>query len=312
MIMNEDSAWEEPLEIEGLTLYDIHREPVVQNKTEGAVVSRPARSINMELTCPVCLGILHNTMIVMECLHRFCGECIQKCLRVGRKECPSCRIHIPSRRALRPDTNFDSIIAKVYPNLDEYEQHEEKMIEDFNRNRDQNNAFMNATQQGIQNQMLQRRKKTRVMDRGTKATQAASLPPPAPKLKRKSPGDTDNASQSNNIPAPKQTRTEFTEPETGDLVNFVLKRYPQCTAIQDLERTYLRTSCELKIQHMKKFLGLKLSFESYRNLEIIILAGQDPEPKAVLLDDELTLKDVCQHFWDGKNDLVLYFRVSTT
>lgn len=63
---------------------------------------------------------------------------------------------------------------------------------------------------------------------------------------------------------------------------------------------------------MKKFLGLKLSFDSYRNLEIIILAGQDPEPKAVLLDDELTLKDVCQHFWDGKNDLVLYFRVSTT
>lgn len=141
-----------------------------------------------------------------------------------------------------------AVACQVYPNLDEYEQHEEKMIEDFNRNRDQNNAFMSATQQGIQNQMLQRRKKTRVMDRGTKSTQAASQPPPAPKLKRKSSGDSDAASQSNNNPAAKQTRTEFTEPETGDLVNFVLKRYPQCTAIRDLERTYLRTSCELKVR----------------------------------------------------------------
>ena len=54
-----------------------------------------------------------------QCLHRFCSECIQKCLRVGRKECPSCRIHVPSRRSLRYDTNFDAVIGKIYPNLDE-------------------------------------------------------------------------------------------------------------------------------------------------------------------------------------------------
>ena len=54
-----------------------------------------------------------------QCLHRFCSECIQKCLRVGRKECPSCRIHVPSRRSLRYDTNFDAVISKIYPNLDE-------------------------------------------------------------------------------------------------------------------------------------------------------------------------------------------------
>ena len=246
VVYNEDSAYEEQTEIEGLTMYDIYREPRQQvcagmaacdgvrrwragsgrNERErwknlihiaihsialppsnlptppqitdkNIIVNRGLRSINSELTCPICLGILHSTMIVMEvhlfllpalkflhartprrlaqlphtpvclpssqCLHRFCSECIQKCLRVGRKECPSCRIHVPSRRSLRYDTNFDALINKIYPNLEEYEEHEEKMIESFNKNRNLNNAFTQSCRQGIQNQLQHRVLKTRVV-----------------------------------------------------------------------------------------------------------------------------------------------------
>ena len=48
----------------GLTLYDINREPrAVQGAAEaGGVVERPIRALNMELTCPICLGILKNTV----------------------------------------------------------------------------------------------------------------------------------------------------------------------------------------------------------------------------------------------------------
>ena len=71
----------------------------------------------------------------------------------------------------------------------------------------------------------------------------------------------------------------------------------------------------LQIQQLKKYVGLKLRFDSYRNLEIVILAREDPDPKAALLtyvlDDELTLQDVCQSFTDGENDPVLYFRIPT-
>ena len=74
------------------------------------------------------MRILHKTEIVMECLHRFCAlprfkhalsaemprkgtekqqerntlseiagsECIQKCLRVGKNECPSCLTQRPT------------------------------------------------------------------------------------------------------------------------------------------------------------------------------------------------------------------------
>ena len=53
----------------------------------------------------------------IECLHRFCAACIEKSLRLGLKECPTCRERCPSRRFLRPDPNFDALIAVIYPDL---------------------------------------------------------------------------------------------------------------------------------------------------------------------------------------------------
>ena len=76
--------------------------------------------------CPVCMGILRNTWTVMECMHRFCGNCIQRCLRGGKQECPSCRVHVGSRRSLRQDHNFDALIRTVFKNVDAYEAEQNK------------------------------------------------------------------------------------------------------------------------------------------------------------------------------------------
>ena len=55
-----------------------------------------------------------HTRIVRECLHRFCEACIEKCLVQGRrKECPICRVHIPSRRSLAPDPDFDQLMQHI-------------------------------------------------------------------------------------------------------------------------------------------------------------------------------------------------------
>ena len=82
------------------------------------------RQLNTEFKCAVCLGILHDTHATMDCLHRFCLECISKSLRLSKKECPSCRVKCASRRSLRSDSNFETIIRKIYPNLEEYEAKE--------------------------------------------------------------------------------------------------------------------------------------------------------------------------------------------
>ncbi|OIV92229.1 hypothetical protein TanjilG_31148 [Lupinus angustifolius] len=66
----------------------------------------------------------------MECLHRFCRECIDKSMRLGNNECPACRTHCASRRSLRDDPNFDTLIAALYPDIDKYEEEELALHED--------------------------------------------------------------------------------------------------------------------------------------------------------------------------------------
>ncbi|XP_061363507.1 putative E3 ubiquitin-protein ligase RING1b [Gastrolobium bilobum] len=58
----------------------------------------------------------------MECMHRFCRDCIEKSMRLGNNECPACRTHCSSRRSLRDDPNFDALIAILYPDIEKYEQ----------------------------------------------------------------------------------------------------------------------------------------------------------------------------------------------
>ncbi|CAJ1978905.1 unnamed protein product [Sphenostylis stenocarpa] len=72
----------------------------------------------------------------MECLHRFCRECIDKSMRLGNNECPACRTHCASRRSLRDDPNYDALIAALYPDIEKYEEEElEFREEDKNRNK---------------------------------------------------------------------------------------------------------------------------------------------------------------------------------
>lgn len=106
-----------------LSLYELNRDPQQLIIDETEVTVSP-RSINSELTCPICLDLLRSTMTTKECLHRFCYECIITALRSGNKECPTCRKKLVSKRSLRHDPNFDELISKIYPNREAYEAHQ--------------------------------------------------------------------------------------------------------------------------------------------------------------------------------------------
>ncbi|CAM6096783.1 unnamed protein product [Calypogeia fissa] len=101
--------------------------------------------IRKEMQCPICLGIIRKTRTVMECLHRFCRECIDKSMRLGNNECPACRTHCASRRSLRDDPNFDALIAAIYPDLDKYEEEEMMLLEDETRRNKQIQASIAET-----------------------------------------------------------------------------------------------------------------------------------------------------------------------
>ncbi|KAK6149935.1 hypothetical protein DH2020_017460 [Rehmannia glutinosa] len=90
---------------------------------------KTSRSLVIEIRCfffdgLVKAGIIRKTRTVMECLHRFCRECIDKSMRLGNNECPACRTHCASRRSLRDDPNYDALIAALYPDIDKYEEEE--------------------------------------------------------------------------------------------------------------------------------------------------------------------------------------------
>ncbi|CAO2166692.1 unnamed protein product [Urochloa humidicola] len=92
--------------------------------------------LRKEVQCPICLGIIRKTRTVMECLHRFCRDCIDKSMRLGNNECPACRTHCASRRSLRDDPNYDTLIAALYPDIDKYEEEELAFSEqEKNRNK---------------------------------------------------------------------------------------------------------------------------------------------------------------------------------
>ena len=73
-----------------------------------------ADTVDRFLSCPVCLSIMRQPTAT-ECLHRFCSECIETSIRIGKKECPSCRFPISTRRALRRDHNFEALMLTLFP-----------------------------------------------------------------------------------------------------------------------------------------------------------------------------------------------------
>jgi len=73
-----------------------------------------AETLDKYLSCPVCLSVMDQPTAT-ECLHRFCSGCIETALRIGKKECPSCRFPIATRRALRRDRNFEALMRTLYP-----------------------------------------------------------------------------------------------------------------------------------------------------------------------------------------------------
>ena len=67
------------------------------------------------------------------------------------KECPTCRKKLVSRRSLRPDPNFDALISKIYPSREEYEDHQQKVLERITKHHN-SAGFANAIEEGLKEQ----------------------------------------------------------------------------------------------------------------------------------------------------------------
>jgi len=315
---NPVSEWEEIIEVPGLTLFDIHRRPRPINNDSSVRVKIPLKVLNAEFHCPVCLGYMKKTMIVMECLHRFCGQCIQKCLRLGKKECPSCRIHIPSRRSLRPDPNFDELIGQIYGDIDAVEQQDEKEIAKLNRAKNMNNAYAECRRRGIMQQAMHRRKrstssKSKLLASGlarkSNAANGTAVAEDTAKTTQTKGGVLNNqpvAPGRSSIPKGQSFISKLEDPLT---VNCVLRRHPQERMVDRLDREYIRTSGELTMHHLKIFLSRKLSFEPPERFQILTITG---ETSVIVYEDKISLYDIKKSMADAEEETILHFRIAPT
>ena len=97
----------------GLTLYEMHRKPrEITNEAEKKVLFS---EVAPQLCCYLCEGPFVRPYAVMECLHRFCFDCVSKYLRIGRKDCPRCGTRLPSTRFMRPDPATELVISLICP-----------------------------------------------------------------------------------------------------------------------------------------------------------------------------------------------------
>ena len=341
--INPNSEWEEPLEMDGFTLWDIYRPPrKVSDDQAGNAVEIEGRSLNSEFKCPICLGILRETRTVMQCLHRFCSVCIERCLRMNANECPACRTYVPSRRSLRADKNFDDLIQKVYPDIDAYEESESKRIDKLNRARIENQAHTDAQRKGLANQMetrhrLHGRHSRRNNDspyRGLTSKESSEQAPAAnlfasrPRREQSLSNPSSSASREEGASAVNKTvgakrvrpgddGTQYNQTKKANIGKsnkteemwFALRRASGESELSNLQYQWLRTSPFVTVGILKKYLGMKLNI-FHHEAAIFIAKEHSATGMDESLRDNMTvhkLKEIhCST--QGDTNLILSYR----
>ncbi|XP_018609881.1 E3 ubiquitin-protein ligase RING2-A-like [Scleropages formosus] len=271
---NPSKTWE-------LSLYELHRTPqeAIMDGTEIAV---SPRSLHSELMCPICLDMLKNTMTTKECLHRFCSECIVTALRSGNKECPTCRKKLVSKRSLRPDPNFDALISKIYPSRDEYEAHQDRVLERLSRMHNKQ-ALSSSIEEGLKMQALHRAQRVRKQQQESDNTtfsggedncDARSHDSAAPRTSHPSSHATEAGPSRNKRPrasdesCPEMDRGSPTPPPShqhegpGSEIELVFRPHPHLVNTQEYSQTrYVKTTANATVDHLSKYLALRIALE---------------------------------------------------
>jgi len=312
--------------IEGLTLYEMYRKerrPINDEST----ITMPIRILNKDLTCPICLNIIHNTLTVMQCLHRFCNACILKSLRMGKKECPTCRIPCSSKRNLRPDPNFDGLIKVLYPNLEKYEQQEENMLQQIN-----NEYVAKVVAASVEEGMKRQKKQAKRRDKPWAPETVVSREKRDKKKEKESKPKKQKTEHSHatNVPTSEATPLRVPVLLPPAEVNIAVAPHPQEKTLTSLVRPFLRIPAAAAVKHVVRFLALKFPNVDQSTIKVVLgqgindavkfAKGEKPEESGITvqvedlkslhpLSEDIALP-VLREMWNRRDEiLLLYFTI---
>ena len=201
-------------------------------------------------------------------------------MRSGNKECPTCRKKLVSKRSLRPDPNFDQLVEKIFPNREEYEAHQESILDSISRSHSQN--FITSIKDGIKAQMAHAKAVSKKKNNDdfpdsphhTPITGARrdnddyeDGPIPAPKKKKKIKPPTSLNSSVNDDNADDSGASGSATQE----VEIVFKLHPDMlkdvehkeavNAMKDNATRYIKTTSRALVEHLCKYLAMRIALD---------------------------------------------------
>lgn len=97
----------------------------------------PPQLLHPDFLCPICAGYMKKTVLVRQCMHRFCERCITDSISRAKRECPTCRIKIKSRRDWSRDERFDQLMEGILGNVEEQDEREADQNVSWNKGKQQ-------------------------------------------------------------------------------------------------------------------------------------------------------------------------------
>eukprot|EP01122_Echinamoeba_exundans_P012415 TRINITY_DN5179_c0_g1_i2.p2 TRINITY_DN5179_c0_g1~~TRINITY_DN5179_c0_g1_i2.p2 ORF type:complete len:381 (-),score=38.78 TRINITY_DN5179_c0_g1_i2:1373-2515(-) len=308
--------------VESLTPYDVNRKPRPSIEDDKSVTFA-ANHLLPEFRCPLCEGALVKTMTAMECLHRFCNDCISKYIRIGRKECPVCFVKLSSMRVLRPDVAFDGMIQTIFPpqvramplvrreaNLDrkiQLSHHEEEREDEYVGLDDEMSPRKGITKRGTPSKRGRGGKATSVTSHAPLAPSpvaapASPSPPPRSQSPPPAPAVSDkplvNSSGSFALNSPKSQKSMDKQPKSApkrarpkrnpdsDRVVLILKSL--LPSSQPLPHSFLITPARTTVASLKEYISLHVHespADSETRANIVVTVATGSGSKESLPDD---------------------------
>ena len=262
-----------------LAPYDYARAPL--GLVRGKKVYVPVDYLRADVNCAICLNIMDNSAMTLECSHRFCKECIEKSIRLASNDCPTCRGKINTRRSLREDHRLDFLIRAIFGSVPEMEKREEELRKLIVRPNSSKLEIITTTSTSVDRQ-------------SRSSSSSPSVEEPAPKRQKTSPGQL------------------FVG--TADDIMFVLRKHPHSKRPPATKKEYIKAPSRLTVAHMEMFL-LQQFNQHHGNIAAKDLRYEilyyDAEGAWYLLDPSNSVDDLLRKFKRSNRaaDLVLHYCV---
>ena len=348
------SKWAEPIRnYTKLTLWDENRPlreiiPEVDPESNATnIVEISHTSISKEFQCGVCLGLMEDTHITIDCLHRFCKVCIETALRQQNSKCPQCRHPIPSKRSTRADTAFDDFIRKLKkgsssPRFDEkkfdktdvkeYQRlHEIRKKELREKSRSVAGTHVSTNDSNSNN--YGHRSSSRGTSRKEKDRERSSSSSKKSITNKRSKNDTSSSSRqvmsrgtaingTNSYIEPACTSVCYTFHPCPDEIDTNKNTIAVTDMFKSLTKPYIRAPAHAKVRDMKRFVYTKLKriseetkttpIATVDELEIYVLfttiaVNRKVSTQIVLLPNDFALHMFKNRYWDQDTELLLYY-----